>query len=282
MSAVPTDPKAQVLVENFLAGSTATGGEARSNELSPAATNATIPTSERYCKWSDTREMAQSSDGQFLAFCADNGIKLLSLSNSFQALLTDTPPDRVHIAFGPTGKVAVSDGQSYTRPIIPITHVHIYGTADVFVSDRPNPLGELPQHALGRIAFSPNGKWLMVGDNVEYSLWDTTHWRTNYVIEKPFKGDQGIMSFSPDNSVVAMTMDRDLVMLADSLSGQELATIHSLEGRAVSGMAFSPDGHRLAMACTSGQIQVLDVRLIRQGLASMNLDWKAAASLPNK
>jgi hypothetical protein len=58
--------------------------------------------------------------------------------------------------------------------------------------------------------------------------------------------------------------------LVESDTGRELAT---LEARSAYLLCFSPDGSQLAYLEDTGQLKVWDLRLVREQLAAMNLDW---------
>lgn len=63
------------------------------------------------------------------------------------------------------------------------------------------------------------------------------------------------------------------VQLVDPTDGKALATLQAPEPRQVSWLCFSPDGDRLAVATTGDQVQLWDLRLVRQQLAALGLDW---------
>jgi WD40 repeat protein len=64
------------------------------------------------------------------------------------------------------------------------------------------------------------------------------------------------------------------VRLLDTANGQELATFGMPEPQVISCLAFSPDGNQLFVGGQTPAIYIWDLRLIRQQLAQMNLDWE--------
>jgi WD40 repeat protein/serine/threonine protein kinase len=134
---------------------------------------------------------------------------------------------------------------------------------------------ELPHdgRAGSQTLFSPNGKWLLTGDNLEYRLWEVGSWRLVYTISRGDTGYAAFMAFSPDSSILALTPSRDTVRLVEAASGRELATLDAPEANDIYYLSFSPDRAQLAVVYRYGPIQIWDLRLLRSELAAMNLDW---------
>jgi WD40 repeat protein len=124
-------------------------------------------------------------------------------------------------------------------------------------------------------AFSPDGKWLVIGTGPEYRLWSVGSWAPGLRFARQGTEDvTGPIAFAPDGRIMAIVPSWRLVRLVDVERGVELAT---LEGPDVEEMiavlSFSPDGACLIAASLSRRLYVWDLRLIRQGLAAMGLDW---------
>jgi hypothetical protein len=75
--------------------------------------------------------------------------------------------------------------------------------------------------------------------------------------------------------VGALTISAQTVRLFVPATGQEFVTLEASEPQTISWLAFSPDGGRLAATTQTSVIHLWDLRLIRQKLAAMNLDWDA-------
>ena len=80
------------------------------------------------------------------------------------------------------------------------------------------------------------------------------------------------MVFAPDGNMVALAVSREAVRLFRPGTEDELATLPT--GRLLSHLSFSPDGTKLLMIYEPGFAQVWDLRLVREELAQMNLDWE--------
>jgi WD40 repeat protein len=85
------------------------------------------------------------------------------------------------------------------------------------------------------------------------------------------------MAFSPDGRILAVLHGRNTgVKLISVADGQELATLKA--GRP---LCFSPDSSLLATAAEDlTSLLLWDLRLIRERLARMNLDWDLPALRP--
>jgi chromosome transmission fidelity protein 4 len=82
------------------------------------------------------------------------------------------------------------------------------------------------------------------------------------------------MAFAPDGRTLALTVAQS-VRLVDPVSGREFATLSAENSREITSVCFSGDGRWLAVAGGSDRLQLWDVRLLREHLAKMGLDWEA-------
>jgi WD40 repeat protein len=136
----------------------------------------------------------------------------------------------------------------------------------------------LPVAQSANLAFSPYGQILVTSTPRDFSLWDVGTWRVRQQIPRP--ADQripGFMAFSPDGQLLAATLTRAMVQLIDPVSGRALANLISPGNHDVGWICFHPDGTKLAVACGSDQVEIWDLRLIREHLALRGLDWDLPA-----
>ena len=74
--------------------------------------------------------------------------------------------------------------------------------------------------------------------------------------------------------MLAVAISRSTVRLVEAATGRELATLEAPDRLDINWIAFNADGTQLAVVGGSGPIQLWDLRLIRQQLAAMKLDWE--------
>jgi WD40 repeat protein len=124
-----------------------------------------------------------------------------------------------------------------------------------------------------RVLFSPDDRFLAVSNATEYVLFERGTWTQRWSLPRLDPGVGGPLAFSPDGQTLAVTVWAREVRLLDVASGRELANLQDPSRRIKAQLAFSPDGTRLAVAHIDGEVQVWDLRLLRQELAAMGLDW---------
>jgi WD40 repeat protein/serine/threonine protein kinase len=123
--------------------------------------------------------------------------------------------------------------------------------------------------------FSPDGKWLVTSLDQECRFWEVGSWRLDKVIRRdtPSLGRAFVMAFSRDSKLLAIAYEDRVVRLIEASTGKELATLTAPNPRPITWLCFSPDDRQLAVACGNHVIQAWDLRLIRERLAAMDLDW---------
>jgi WD40 repeat protein len=118
----------------------------------------------------------------------------------------------------------------------------------------------LASHAVGGIAFSPDGRTLAAAAfDGNVVLWDT-HTRTP--IGQPLNGHHGpanAVAFSPDGRTLAAGMFDGTVLLWDTRTHTPLGQPLNGHQGVVNGVAFSPDGRSIASAGDDGTVLWEDI-----------------------
>jgi WD40 repeat protein len=202
-----------------------------------------------------------SSDGRYLAVTEpDNAQACVFDLRNPAAKVVLAPHARVdRIALSPDGRWAAT--ASFYDAQVKVWDAH---SGDLLRSFN------MPDRA--DVTFSPDGRWL-AGSSSQYQLWEVGSWQPK---NPPTPGFQGLGSnftaFSPDGKVMARS-DGQKILLLETLTEKPLATLEPPGSPTVQKFQFSPDGARLAVVQNDDQVELWDLRLIRQELAQMHLDW---------
>jgi WD40 repeat protein len=164
-------------------------------------------------------------------------------------------------AFSPDGKWAAA--ASYDHSLVRIWDAH---TGSV--------IRDLPGQGANYLAFSPGGEWLVISSEADYRCLDTPTWQCAHILPRSAAGgSNGRVAFSPNGQMMAVTYSAQVVRLVDTASGKEQATFEMPEPQVILDLAFNPDGSQLAVCGATPVIYVWNLRLIREQLAAMKLDW---------
>lgn len=134
----------------------------------------------------------------------------------------------------------------------------------------------LPEERITRVAFSPNGKWLVIGARGEFSILEVESWQRIKGIRGEQENNTSTAVFSPDNTVLAVTTTLSAVQLFDTTTWRPLARLQAPDPDMVFVRGFSPDGSQLVVA-TPGDVHLWHLRLIRDRLKEIDLDWQQEA-----
>jgi serine/threonine protein kinase/WD40 repeat protein len=134
-----------------------------------------------------------------------------------------------------------------------------------------------PEAASATVAFSPDGKWLVSGANDIFRIWRVGRW-DYHDISGAFPN---LIAFSDDGETMAVSYSQSAVRLVNPDTGATFAELEPQNPQLMSWLRFSPDGTRLAVACSTHLIQLWDLRRIREQLAAMGLDWSTRPYPPD-
>jgi WD40 repeat protein len=143
------------------------------------------------------------------------------------------------------------------------------------------PVRDLKVAGNAHVAFSPDGRWLVAATGAEYRFFSVGDWRPAHRIEREYPdGLWGPVAFSADGAVMAYAASHAAVGLAETHTGRELARFEAPQPAAGKWLALSADGSQLVVAVDGRTLHHWDLRLLRQELAAMQLDWPQPAFPP--
>jgi len=73
--------------------------------------------------------------------------------------------------------------------------------------------------------------------------------------------------------LIAALRDKQTIQVCEACSGRLLAALQAPDAGRIAALRFSPDSTQLAALEANAQVQLWDLRLIRQQLKQMQLDW---------
>jgi WD40 repeat protein len=202
-----------------------------------------------------------SSDGRYLAVTEPlkDQACVFDLRNPAAKVVLAPHPRVDRIALSPDGRWAAT--ASFYDSQVKVWDTHSGDLLRRF---------DMPDRAY--VTFSPDGRWLAASSS-QYQLWEVGSWQPK---GPPTLGFQGLIenftAFSPDGRVMARLDDKKILLL-ETLTEKPLATLEPLGRPSAVKFQFSPDGVKLAVVQIDDQVEIWDLRLIRQELAQMHLDW---------
>jgi WD40 repeat protein len=128
----------------------------------------------------------------------------------------------------------------------------------------------LPVEEAKRAAFSPNGRRLVTGtEHQGCQLWTVGDWKLAH------RFPRASFAFSPDSELLAFDDELGTVRLVRTATGKEVLRLAGPEHNRYEPGCFTPDGAQLiATDAATGSLYVWDLRMIRQGVRSLDLDWE--------
>lgn len=128
------------------------------------------------------------------------------------------------------------------------------------------------------VNFSPDGKWLVVREADEVNFVRVSDWKKQFTLRRDQPGFANV-AISPDMKLLAIS-EMTHVKLYDFSSRQLLALLRgpndvqlSSSHPSAAAICFSPDCKLLAIGTYQDIIQLWDLRLLRERLLQLGLDW---------
>jgi WD40 repeat protein len=133
----------------------------------------------------------------------------------------------------------------------------------------------LPAVSPACVSLSPDGALLFIGTPDEYRGIDTRSWQPRYVIpRRRAVGASGHSIFSADGQLIAVRSSFATLQLIDPQTGATVADLQTPHEERIGYFCFNHQGDKLAVRyVTSNAVEIWDLRLIREQLKALNLDW---------
>lgn len=201
-----------------------------------------------------------SADGKVCAFMSNSFVQVILTSTFVQQFRADAGgPPLSGLALSAEGDLVVG---AATRG----------GVVKVWDGRSGELVRDLPAEGFSMVALSPDGRYLAIANQRECQLWDLNTWsiRTRWPREK---GPPSRMTFSHDGRLFASDLSVRLVRLFDTATGQVLADLEPPNPWQVTGLCFNADDTKLAVCEGRDALHLWDLRVLRNELASLGLDW---------
>jgi WD40 repeat protein/Flp pilus assembly protein TadD len=136
----------------------------------------------------------------------------------------------------------------------------------------------IPEERISTVAFSLDGRWLATGTGTALALWKVGSWELAREVPRQEGLENPVRAaFAGDGKLLALTPGPSVVQLIDPATGRPVARLEASDSDPVWCVAFSPEGSRLAVGTTAGNVRVWDLRWVRQRLKELGLDWDPPA-----
>jgi eukaryotic-like serine/threonine-protein kinase len=203
-------------------------------------------------------QLSSSRDGRVAAGSAhDEGAFGVLDGPSRRRIHLGPQRDVRHVAVSPDGRWAATSTFGARNA----------GTSVWEISTRRR-VTSLPASGFSTVLFSPDGRWLATA-SVGCEIWSVGSWR----LERTIGSEGPYLAFTPDSRLLALS-SKTGVNLYESSTGSRLATFEDPDLVGPNWLAFNPDGSRLVTCGGETRAAAIwDLRLIRQQLAAMGLDW---------
>ena len=148
-----------------------------------------------------------------------------------------------------------------------------FESVKIWEADTGRHVLDLPAERETNGAFSPDGRWLAVSNADQCQLWEVGVWRPG----KRF--DKTAFCWNADGTLFMINDVLGVIRFVDPATGAEKVRIAGPDSTWYSpgSLCLTPDGTKLvARAADSRGLYVWDLRLVRQQLNAMGMDWEIA------
>lgn len=207
----------------------------------------------------DCRLSARSSDGRGRAFWAKDRIVVAVTERRTLELPLPQAPE--HLALAPDASILCG--------ALPKGEVVAWRTSDGARIWSTN--GVAPQ----RLAFAPNGRWLVSSDGNSLRFWEFPGFVAGRAIARDGDvGAAGVAVFSPDSTLLAVTMSRSELALISVASGELVVRLPNPNRWQVTTLSFDATGRFLAAGSFEGVVTVWNLQQLRTQLSQVGLNWE--------
>jgi serine/threonine protein kinase/WD40 repeat protein len=232
----------------------------------PAALAGPVPlgSAEQLLPGSRSGGWAASADRQTLAVAQlDNGALLIHRGSPPRETRLQPQQDVRFCDVSPNGDWVATGSHESTDGV----------AARVWDGRTGTLIKELPVSPQCRVAFSPDGHWLLTTGG-GCRLWKVGTW------EEGLSFGGGLACFSPDGRLLAVGDAPGSIRLVECGSGTEVVRLDAPEPAFLTPRCFTRDGACLFAAGETGTVAVWDLRMLRRELAKIGLDWDAPVYPP--
>ena len=136
-----------------------------------------------------------------------------------------------------------------------------------------DPPAVLPVAGSASVAFNPDGRLLAVGGADELRFYELGTLRVLHSIPRqPSRPLPPAFAFTHGSSLCAVSLPPDEILIVDTRTGAELATLPA-RSFILWGVTFSPDDRFLAATSSDHRVLIWHFEKLRQELRKLGLDW---------
>ncbi|MCA9013020.1 MAG: protein kinase [Planctomycetaceae bacterium] len=178
---------------------------------------------------------------------ADHSISVWSVGERRRIHRIPVDTGQYRCAVSPNGRYLAAGGAELTKP--PLVWDLTRGMESWTAASAFHP--QLPAQPCWSLAFSPDGRFLAMGDVFNrVTVVDTRTWKQQWQSLTQLGVVNGL-GFSPDSSRLISCSTSGRVVLFEAETGLEIMRLNGHTG-AVNGVAFSPDGKKIATCGSEG------------------------------